>query len=114
MAVEQLGALKVAVGFASGTIAYMWREAENHDDSADIEYIKNEAADDAVALISNQGKRISLEGVLLDGQTPPVKGDTVTIDGVVMLVESVSVRRTSKSARVSISAYKPDGATWGA
>lgn len=114
MAITQLGAQKVAVGFASGTIAYMWRETENHDDSADIEYIKDEGADDVVALISNQGKRLSLEGTLLDGQEPPTKGDTVTLDGEAMLVESVSVRRTAKAARVSISVYKPDAANWGA
>lgn len=112
MGVVQKGAQKVAVGFSDGTIAYMWRETENQDDSADIEYIKDEAASEVVALISNQGKRFSLEGTLLDGQQEPVKGDTVILAGEAMLIESVSVRRTSKAARISMTVYKPVDAQW--
>ena len=100
------------LGFGTGTIAIMVRETHNEDDSANIEYIPSEAGADAVAVISNPGKRLTVDGWLLSGQTVPKKGQTVTLNSVVYLVESCQVRRTSRTARIALTLYKPDNTTW--
>ena len=110
--VEILGSENQALGFGGVDIGEILPETITHDPTADIEYIPDKKANDAVALISNRGKRFTAEGYLYANETEPVKGDTVTIGGVKYLVESCPVRRTAKAARITITVYKPNATTW--
>lgn len=102
------------LGLGSDTISIMIRETKNLDDSTEVEYVPNEDGEDSVALISNPGRRFTVDGFLLSGQTVPRKGDVVTAGGVGYIVEASQVRRTSKAARISLTLYKPDNTTWAA
>lgn len=110
--VEILGSENLALGFGDVDIGEILPETITHDPTSDIEYIKDKKANDGVALISNRGKRYTAEGYLYANVDPPAKGDTVTIGGVKYLVESCPVRRTAKTARMTITVYKPNATTW--
>ena len=110
--VEILGSENLALGFGDVDIGEILPETFTHDPTADLEYIKDRNANDGVALISNRGKRYTAEGYLYANVNPPAKGDTVQIGGVKYLVESCPVRRTAKTARMTITVYKPNATTW--
>lgn len=104
----------LVLGFGADTIGIVVRETHNEDDSATIEYVPSEAGDDAVAVISNPGKRITIDGYLVSGQTVPKKGSVVALDQANYLVEACQTRRTRTTARISLTLYKPDNTTWAA
>ena len=110
--VEILGSENLALGFGSNLIGEIYPETITEEPTADIEYIHDPKANDGVALISNRGKRFTGEGHLLASASAPVKGDTVTIGGVQYLVESCQARRTAKTTRITLTAYKPNATTW--
>ena len=110
--VTQNPANTVAIGFLGAKITGFIRENENFEPSADTEYIQDEDANDAVAIVSNRGKRFTVDGVVKHGTTLPRKGDAVTVDSVVYFVEAASARSTSKARRFSLTLYKPDATTF--
>lgn len=110
--VEILGSENLALGFGGVDIGEIYPETITDEPTADIEYIKDKKANDGVALISNKGRRYTAEGYLYANETPPVKGDTVTIGGEKYIVESCPVRRTAKASRLTITVYKPNATTW--
>lgn len=110
--VEILGSENLALGFGSDTIGAIYPETITEDKTADIEFIQDGKANDGIALISNRGRRFTGEGHLLASASVPAKGDTVTIGGVLYLVESCQARRTAKTTRITITVYKPDATIW--
>jgi len=109
---SQLGSPALALGFGNDTIGIILAETISAENTADIEYVKDENANDAIAVISNKGVRFTAEGYLKSGQTVPAKGDTVTVNSVAYIVETITVRRTATLNRVSLTLYKPAAATW--
>ena len=110
--VTQNPAGQVEIGFLGGTFTGYIRENESRESTADIEYIQDEDANDAVAVVSNPGARFTVDGVVRAGTTLPAKGGVVTYGGVGYIVESVSARSTSKARRFSMTLYKPTNTTW--
>ncbi len=102
----------IEIGFGGNTISCMIRENQSEDDSSELEYIKDESGNDSVAVISNKGKRLTVDGVLKADQAAPAKGSTVSVGSTAYLVESCNVRRTTKAARISMTLYKPNATTW--
>lgn len=99
------------IGFPGGiTLTGFTRESQSDESTADIEYLRDENNNEAVAIVSNPGARVSVEGW---STTAPAlkKGDTITIGAVPHIVEAWSVRYTSGATRFSITAYKPDAMT---
>ena len=110
--VEILGSENLALGFGGVDIGEILPETITEEPTGDIEYIPDKKANDAVALISNRGKRYTAEGHLYAGVDPPAKGDTVTIGNVKYIVESCPARRTAKTTRITMTVYKPNATTW--
>lgn len=109
----QLGTPILALGFGDTTIGGILKESLTEEPTADIEYIKGEdTASDEIAIVSNKGKRYTAEGFLHAGATLPVKGDVVAVGSTPFIVESCQCRRTSTTARVTLTLYKPDAASW--
>lgn len=104
---------QVEIGFLGGTFTGYIRENESKESTADLEYIQDEDANDAIAVVSNPGVRFTVDGVVKAGTTLPAKGDVVTYGSASYLVESVSARSTNKVRRFSMTLYKPDNTTWG-
>lgn len=118
MAVTQLPASTVVVGFDGAELTMMIRSTQDVDSTGNLEYVTSEAGDDAVAVVSNQGVRQTLSGVLKNGQTAPAIGDIVTTtatgggSSTKWIVESSKVSRGPTVARVSLTIYKPNATTW--
>ena len=110
--VTQLPAGQVEIGFLGGTFSGYIRENESKESTADLEYIQDEDANDAIAVVSNPGARFTVDGVVKSGTSLPAKGDTVTYASASYIVESVSVRSTNKVRRFSMTLYKPTNTTW--
>jgi hypothetical protein len=103
----------VLIGFPSGEeLSGVIRDSYDKETTADIEHIRDEDNVEVAALVSNPGKRITLDGVCTTGQESILKGGTVTINSVVYLVEAATVRHTKLATRFSLTCYKPDGATY--
>ena len=103
----------VIVGFAAGTaVANVIRDSHDTETTADIEYVRDENNNEATAVVSNLGARVTVAGVCSAAVTIK-KGDVVTINSVGYLVESATERRTKTVCRFELTAYKPAAATWG-
>ena len=113
-AVQNPSSPVLVLGFGADTISVMVRETHNEEDTANIEYVPSETGDDAVAVVSNPGKRITVDGYLVSGVAVPRKGDAVTLGSDKYMVESRQIRRTRTTARISMTLYKPDNTTWDA
>ena len=102
----------VQVGFPTGTITCMVRASQGEAATGNVEYVPDENGDDATAVVSNLGERLTAEGALLNGETAPEKGQVVTINSVKYLVEECSVARTATVARVSLTLYRNKANAW--
>ena len=101
----------VLVGFPSGsTMPGIIRDTHDVESTADIEYVRNEDNGEATALVSNPGQRIVVDGAVTATQTVK-KGEAITINSVVYIVEATSTRYGKLATRISITAYKPDALT---
>lgn len=103
---------QVVIGFLGGTFTGYIRENESQESTADLEYIQDEDANDAIAIVSNPGVRFTVDGIVKSGTSLPTKGSTVTYGSDKYLVESISARSTNKVRRFSMTLYKPDNTTW--
>lgn len=97
----------VLVGFATGTaVANLLRDNHDTEHTADIEYVRDENNNEATALVSNLGSRITVAGTCSAAITTK-KGDTVTVNSVKYVVESAVERRTKLTCRFELTLYKP-------
>lgn len=101
----------VLVGFPAGsTMTGIIRDTYDVESTADIEYVRNEDNGEATAIVSNPGQRIVVDGTVTATQTVK-KGEAITINSVVYIVEATSTRYGKLATRISITAYKPDSLT---
>ncbi len=101
----------VVVGFASGeTVSGILRDSHDTEQTADIEYVRDENNNEATALVSNLGKRVTVSGVCSAEQTTR-KGDVVTVNSVKYVCEHAVERRTKLACRFDLTLYKPDQMT---
>lgn len=113
MATPSVIGTQVSIGFAGATYSGTIREDSSHQPTGDIEFIRNEDNQEATAIISNLGKRITVSFICGAELPTPKVGDTVTLDGVAMLCESADIRHSRTATRGTITGYKPDGLTLG-
>ena len=100
------------VGFADGeTVSGIIRDSHDTEQTADIEHIRDENNNEATALVSNLGKRVTVSGVCSAAQTTR-KGDIVTVNSVAYICESAVERRTKLACRFDLTLYKPDAAAY--
>lgn len=103
----------VLIGFPTGeTLTGVIRDSYDKETTADIEHIRDEDNNEVTALVSNPGMRITLDGVCTADQAAILKGGTVTINSVVYLVETATVRHTKLATRFSLTCYKPTAASY--
>lgn len=101
----------VIIGFPTGeSISGVVRSTYNKDGVGKIEYIPDEDNNDATAIVSALGNRITVEGTMSAANTVRV-GDTVTVNSIKYIVEAVGERRTTLAARITMTLYKPDAMT---
>ena len=111
MAAPSILGTKVLVGFPSAdAVTGIVRDTHDVETTADIEHIRDEDNNEVTALVSNPGRRITVEGVCTEDPGISV-GDVVTIDGVVYLVESAVIRHQKTATRFSLTGYKPTAAS---
>lgn len=103
---------EVALGFGTGTISVMIRANQSEAASGNVEYVPDENGDDCVAVVSNLGERYTAEGALLESQTPPTKGDVLTLGTTKLLVEECTVTRTATVCRISMTLYVNTANAW--
>lgn len=113
MAAPSIKGATVLIGFPTGEeLSGVIRDSYDKETTADIEHIRDEDNVEVTALVSNPGKRITVDGVCTTDQASIVKGGTVTINSVAYLVEAATIRHTKLATRFSLTCYKPDGATY--
>lgn len=96
----------------TGTLTGYIRINQTKGDTTELEFIKDEDANDAVCIISNKGKSLQATAYIKSGTTEPRKGDTIAVGGVQYLVRDVSVEEGATASRVTLDLYKPDATTW--
>jgi hypothetical protein len=95
----------VLIGFGDGNVIQgMIRESLNLEPTAEIEYGKDEDNNDAYAIVSNLGNRISIAGKL-SGVVTFKKGDTIAIDEVNYVIEQAVTSHTSSFTRFNLIVY---------
>ena len=112
MAAPVIKGATVLIGFPTGeSVSGVIRDTYDRETTADIEHIRDEDNNEVTAIVSNPGLRITVDGVCTEAQTIG-KGDVVTINSIIYLVESATVRHSRTATRFSMTCYKPDGATY--
>ena len=102
----------VVIGFADGeTVSGIIRDSHDTEQTADIEHIRDENNNEATALVSNLGKRVTVSGTCSAAQTTR-KGDIVTVNATAYICESAVERRTKLACRFDLTLYKPDAAAY--
>ena len=113
MAAPAIKGTTVLIGFPTGeSLTGVVRDSYDRESTADIEHIRDEDNNEVTALVSNPGMRITLDGVCTATQADIIKGGTVTINGVVYLVEAATIRHSKLATRFSLTCYKPAAATY--
>jgi hypothetical protein len=98
----------IEIGLASGlTFTGLIRESVDRESTADIEYGKDESNNDAFAVVSNLGNRVSITAKLSQAVSVK-KGDVVTLNSVKYLCEQANLATTPTFTRLTLVCYKPD------
>lgn len=103
----------VNIGYAGATYSGTIRDGSSHQPTGDIEYIRNENNEEGTAIISNPGKRITVEFTVGASVPTPTIGAVVMLDGESMMVEAADIRYSRTATRGSITGYKPDALSLG-
>jgi hypothetical protein len=111
----QLGT-SVVVGFNGLTYGTCIMISGGEELTGDIKEIKGPQNATVTKLLTNPGKRYTVEGVLLSADLTAArllkKGSSVTINSVVCMVEDVKIATGTEEAKVTITAVKEDSMTY--
>ena len=113
MAAPSIKGATVLIGFPTGeSVSGVIRDTYDRETTADIEHIRDEDNNEVTALVSNPGRRITVDGVCTTTQAALLKGGTVTINSVKYIIETATVRHSRTATRFSLACYKPDSLTY--
>jgi len=106
----------VVVGFNDLTYGTCLMVTCGEEPTGEIKDIKGANNATVTKLISNPGKRYTVEGILLSADLTAAralkKGSSVTINAVVCMVEDVKIAVGTEEAKVTITAIKEDSMTY--
>lgn len=102
------------IGIGSNTYTGYIVETVDLEAAGEMEEILGEDGDADAILFSNLGTRVRLSMLAKTGQTPETvkKGDQVTINSVIYVVEDAKVNRNRKVAKFDLTLYKPASITF--
>ena len=106
----------VTVAFGGNTHASLIMEAVDVSPAAEIKPIKGENNATVTKLISDPGKKMTLEGTIIAAGVAALvafkKGDAVTINTVSWMIEDISIKYSKEEAKCSLTVVKEDSMTY--
>lgn len=106
----------VTVAFAGNTHASLIMEAVDVSPIAEIKPIKGENNATTTKIISDPGKKMTLEGVVIAAGVATLqgykKGDAVTINSVSWMIDDISIKYGKEEAKCTLSVVKEDSMTY--